>query len=362
MQAWSDNPVHHAFCVRLFLDTNILVYLIDNTYPTLNDFVEVLNESQFAEVISSRYAIFEFVGARKREHYLRIAASKTLVGQLNFSSLLKFRDDYAIPGVNFEDVILNIKASVKAEVEKIISDYNINFEYSSFHEAQLDPTFDICLASKISNQDCLIVVSSVLPQPDTSHSNVVLLTNDRVLVAHFKSAKLDDVLSSHSISSPQLLHFNNIKVADAASIKLADPIEKPALKEMVKANLIELVKHKLSRLYLGTTFEARNITFPRNGVCFKLVENYKLPENVYVTVISKDLEFIYTAKKKIIAFWHNGKPVTTDYILPADQKNNISFLIEDVDVEGKPRPVEQRIIDAVRAEGNLVFIHPDSSV
>jgi hypothetical protein len=365
MQSWSDKPIHHAFCVRLFLDTNILYYLIDNTYQTLNDFIELLNESEFAELISSRYAIFEFVGARKREHYLRIAVSN-LKGnparQVDFSSLLKFKDEYALPGINFEDVISDIKASVKAEVEKIITDYNINFEYSSFHEAQLDPTFDICLGSKISNQDCLIIVSSVLPQPKTSHSNVVLLTNDGKLVSHFKSAKLDDVLASHSISSPYMLAFDNIRVADAPPIQLTNPIEKLALKELVKSNLLALIRLKLSQRYLGTTFEARSITVPRNCVCFKLIENYNLPENVYVTVVSKDLDFIYTVKKRVGAFWHNGNPVTDGYTLPVNQKNNISFLIEDIDKEGRSTQVEQGIIDAIRAEGNLIFIHPDSTV
>jgi len=81
-----------------------------------------------------------------------------------------------------------------------------------------------------------------------------------------------------------------------------------------------------------------------------------------VTVISKDLDFIYTTKKEI-NFWHNNSQITPGYKLPVNQKDVIvSFSVKDKDEEGNEIPVEQLILDSIRAKDNLVFIHPDSFI
>lgn len=367
IQAWSDQPpIHKAFRTRFFLDTNILVYLIDSTYQSLNDFVELLCESPFVDFISSKFVIFEFVGVRKREHYLRIAAAKsklTTRGQINFSSLLKFKDDYAIPGVVFENVISDISNEVNAELERIARDFNINFDYGSFHQGQLEPTFALCLASKLSNQDCLVLISSVVPQPkpENTYSDVILLTNDGNFLNYFKTANLASVFAFHSIPSPQILPLKQIRFANAKPIQLTATLDKTILETMIKENLLAQLKDKLSDLYLGKTFKPRSSSISREVICFKLIENCVLPEDVYVTIIGKDLDFIYTVKKKIKAFWCNNVPVTKGYALPLN-KTNISFLVKDIDDEGYEKEVEQHILDEIRKEGNLVFIHPDSKV
>ncbi len=113
---------------------------------------------------------------------MRLAADSYLKlpdGKINFSSLIKYKDGYNVPKANFEDLSPNIQKEVNEEVEKISTEFGIKYDYSSLHEDQLAPTFDVCLTSKISNQDSLVLVSSVLPQPRTTYDNVVLLTNDK---------------------------------------------------------------------------------------------------------------------------------------------------------------------------------------
>lgn len=369
MKAWTD-PVHSTFCVRFFLDTNVLVYLVDETFQGLTDLIELLNNSPFSELTSSKYVIFEFVGVRKREHYLRLAAEtvRTSGGQVNFSSLIRYKDSYSIPNVDFEKVIPDIQKEVDEELKKIISYYGIDYEYSSLHKDQLQPTFDTCLSSKLDNQDCLVLISSVLPQPDCTNEDIILLTNDAKFLSDFDSAKsnIDKILSSHSISLPRLVPLNNIKLAEGGALNLTAPIDKAELEEKLTPLLLETIKKKVSSLnpslYLGTTFKPTSARFPPNGICFKLVEDYQLPENVYVTILSKELDFIYNSKKKITAFSHNGTAVTGGYELPPGRKNNISFLLEEDDEEGNPKAIDADIIDALRAEGNLVFLHPDSEV
>lgn len=366
METWSDSPVHQSYCVRFFLDTNVLVYLVDNSYQPLVDFVEILKELPFVELVSSRYVIFEFVGIRKREHYLRIAAEKSrtgIGGDLNFSAILKYKNEYEFQGAKFEDVSTDIQTRVNKEVEKIATDYGIDFEYSSCHEEQFHPAFDLCLASKIDNADCLILVSAVLPHPQTTHSNIVLLTNDQKFERGFKSAKFDQLHFFQSISPPLLLHLDTIKVSKTAkSLSLLKPIDKDALRKKINEIILVLIQNQLSHSFLGVTFKPTSKKLPKNCVCFKLVENFHLPQNAYVTVMSRDLDFIYTGKRRVEAFWHNSRPVKDDYKLPENKENNISFLIEDVDDSGNPKPIDQQIVDRIKAEGNLVFIHPDSFV
>ncbi|UPT67958.1 MAG: hypothetical protein M0D57_04660 [Sphingobacteriales bacterium JAD_PAG50586_3] len=150
-KVWSDSPIHEAFSIKFFTDTNLLVYLVDHTYPNLNNFIAILNSVGFTRVISSQYVMFEFVGVRKREHYLRVVADnsqKTPDGKINFGSLIKYQNKYDAPNVVFEDSILLVKKEVDNELESIIRDYNIDYTYSSLHQDQLSPTFDICLSFK----------------------------------------------------------------------------------------------------------------------------------------------------------------------------------------------------------------------
>lgn len=360
MKEWSDSPVHEKFAIKFFVDTNLLIYLVDNTFQSLNEFIEILNDSGFARVVSSKYVIFEFVGARKREHYLRIAAEnskKTPNGQINFGSLYKYRDSYNAPNAVFEESIEKIQKEVKAELEKIARDHSINFEYSSLHEDQLQPTFDVCLTSKISNQDSLVLVSSVLPQSKKTDS-VILLTNDSTFVSSFANGNVKDTLAQHSISIPQILAIDNIP----NNIRLTDQTERAILEERTRSFLGSLITSKLNSLYLGTTFTPDNANFPLNCICFKLVESYNLSQNVYVTIISKNLDFIYTTKSRVASFWHNGEALAHGFISPNDQKINVSCKVQTLDDGGNEADLPQGVMTELKAEGNLVFIHPDSIV
>ncbi len=358
MKTWSDSPVHEDFCIKFFLDTNLLIYLVDNSHQSLNDFVELLNASPFARLVSSRYVIFEFVGVRKREQYLRIAAKNTEKspnGSINYTSLFYKLDSYKNPNAVFEDEVENIKTAVTEEVEKIARDFNIDFEYSTFHEDQIQPTIEVCLSSKISNQDSLVLVSSVLPQSKETNY-IVLLTNDSAFVSSYLSANVSEILTNHSISSPELLKADDI----SGNIKLIgkDSTARSDLEVRVVELLINLISKKISQNYLGKTFPPTGKNFPNDCISFSMSLERTLRNGLYITVLGKNLDFIYTTKK-VVEFWNNGTPIVGEFI-PQQENRNISCKIVDVDETGTETPVQQEIIDALRTEGNLVFIHPDS--
>jgi hypothetical protein len=360
VKAWSDTPLDGYFSLRFFLDTNLLVYLIDETFPSVNRFFAALSGNPFVELISSDYVVFEFIGVRKREHYLRIAAStlKNRSGEINFSSLCKFRNDYNCPGVDFSKVAPSIRQRVQDEIEKIRTDYKIDVEYGSLHQDQLQPTFDVCLSSKLQNQDCLVLVSSVLPGRGIKDENVVFLTNDGDMVN--EASQVRDALAAHSIEPPRLFPITSFGVDKGKKLCLTAEVEPAVMQETINRNVLELIAAApaLSGRYLGRTFEPKSPNLPHGCVCFKLVENHLLPEKVYVSVISKDLDFVYTTKNRVESFRSNNTPVTAGVTLPPDKKNNISFIINDQDADGNPLGAD--VIGALRGGGNLVFVHPDS--
>jgi len=363
MQPWSDNPISEDFTVRIFSDTNILAYLVDNTYPSLNDFYEIARLSPFCELVSSKYVMFEFVGIRKREHYLRKVASKSsksFKGELNFSSLTnqKYINSFSAPEIDsFEDIVEEIKEDVQNEISNVIRDFNINFDYSNLHEGQLLPAFDLCLSTKISNHDSLVLISSILPTPKNSEKNVLLFTHDDGMASSFRNGLLvDSVLSKHQLQKPFTYLISNYqKVNFKTSIELAD------LRTHFNNGILEIIKKINKKHYLGTTFPAYSVTVPVDVVCLELVENFQLPQNVYITIISKNLDYIYTTKVKVDAFWHNGVIVTDPAILPQNQTNNVSFRISDIDENAQLVPVSNTILTSLKEKGNLVFVHPDST-
>ncbi len=67
MDKWSS-PVEE-FRINIFLDTNILVFLLDNTYPALTGFIKTLSEMSVVQLYSSEYVLSELIGLRKKERY-----------------------------------------------------------------------------------------------------------------------------------------------------------------------------------------------------------------------------------------------------------------------------------------------------
>ncbi len=365
METWSDGSVHAKFSIKLFIDTNILSYLVDNTYPSLTEFIAIAEKCDFIELVSSKYVIFEFVGIRKKEHYLRKVASKSKIattGEVNFSSLLKYQNKYEAPDVDFNIVIADIKKAVDDEINKIATEHKINYDYSVLHEDQLEPTFEICLSTKITNQDSLVLISSVLPRAKETSTNLHLLTNDADFVKFYNKSVVDPIFLKYKIDKPVVNSIDDIfAISGKNSINLKDSLlSRDRIKEHLKTSIISLIKDKNQEYYLGETFQPASVTFPADLVCFKLRKDTIVPNNIFITVIGSDLNFIYTTKVLVEALWHGNSPLPDNYISPADRTVDVAYKLMDIDDAGLHIPVDNVIINSLRSKGNLVFIHPDT--
>lgn len=353
MEAWSDKPVLENFKVKFFLDTNILVFLIDKTYSGLTKAIEIFNKSEFVDLVSSKFVIFEFVGVRKKEHYLKKSISEYSV---NISTLLKYGGKgFDVPGVEFNDIQADIKSRVEKELEELTNDFGISYSENLLHKGLLKPTFDICLASKISKEDSLVLVSSLLPEPSKPESTIHLLSKDEQFTKAFNEANLAHILSAHSLVVPKVESISKLD-SKSVIVNLTNSSDDVKLDTFLPEKFFEMIKYKNTQIYIGDTFPPTDNDFPDDVLCFKLPLNKLLPNNIFATIIAKDLSFIYSTKHNISEFWQNGKPISGQFSTTDETKSNISFKIHDGN--DKALPLEQ--MNKLREQGNAVYIHPDS--
>ena len=304
------------------------------------------------------------MGIRKREHYLRKVASnskKSSKGEINFSSLTnqKYINTFSAPEVDFPTIVGDIKRDVEEEIDNITRDLGINFGYSTVNDDQLLPTFDVCLSSKISNHDSMVLISSILPTAKDNIASVIVFTHDSDFVNSCNgNGVIDNLFQKHSLIKPNLKLISDI----GGNTNLKIDHTEAQLSGFFQLMITNVLVKRNEPKFLGLTFTPTGANFPQDCACFKLVENFALPQNVYVTVIGKALDFIYTTKVKVSSFWHNQGPVAANFVSPAApaEKLNISFKVVDKDADGNETAPSGDVMTALREPGNFVFIHPDS--
>lgn len=359
METWSDLPVRERFRIKFYFDTNILAYLIDNTYSGLTQTINYLKDSSFADLVSSKYVIFEFVGIRKKEHYLRSVLSNSTsgTGQVNMSSLLKYRDDFNAPEVEFNSVKAAIKQKVMEELEAITNNFEIDYEKNILHDSLLAPTFDIILNSKISRHDALMYISSVWADTSLKEEFVFIMSNDQSFVQKCSDSDIDATLQNHELQKPHVEWMRAMQENNSPKLNLTVATDDAQLNDYLPVKLRELIIKKNQQYFFGKTIPCGNgANFPTDLVCFSLMENTELNNNLYLTIIGKNFDFIYSTKIPIADFFN--QIAITSYPFRNTTPTNISFRPMDY-IDGVPSPLPSAIINRLRETGNLIFINPD---
>ena len=232
-------------------------------------------------------------------------------------------------------------------------DFNIDIEYSKFHEEQLQSARDVCLSSKIANQDSMVLISSVFPQP-SKNNEVVILTNDTQFYTAFNKGKVSDILQNLNICSPKFINLDTLGKMNLAGVESLQRDDN----NKINLYLFNLITKQLKNFFLGKTFTPSGENLPNNCICFKLIDGVPLKNGIYVSVLSKELDFIYTSKKPV-RFWNNGAEIF-DGFTSSEGNKNISYLITEVDENSIEIPIPNEVLAAIKAEGNHVFVHPDT--
>jgi hypothetical protein len=357
MEAWSDQPLS-PFRIKFFLDTNILSDIVDGTYSGLNIAIEYLKNSLFTDLISSRYVVFEFIDVRKKLLYLdEVNKAKGITKRHDANSIIRYKEHFERAEVDFHAFKTGMQSQIENELATIVEDLGIIFDENLLHDNLLNPTKEINLFTKISREDGLILISSIWPEESQKESFVVLLTRDKPFVDSFNEINLQPIFDFHDLNSPIVEYIESMQLNGNYHLNLTEKINDPQIADYLLNKLKELLIIKNRQFFLGKTIHPGNgPEFPLNVVCFRLEPNIPLFSNIYLTMIGKDLDFVYTTRLSISSFW-NQIPIL-NYPFQNDQPTNISFRPEEEN-NGVRNPLPQNICNKLRETGNLVFINQD---
>lgn len=341
------------FQINFFLDTNILCYLIDNTFPTLTAFITALKDMPVVQLYSSEYVLAELFEVRKKENYFHevLERSKKDGKFINISSFIKYNKRYAIPDYEYEgDLAEAVKKKVNEDVEKITYEFKIDF-LNSFNDRLLGPMKGICLSTKISREDSLVLVSSVYKNSiEEVSERVILLTGDKDFYDWATNSKAEISTAFNPGKTPYIEHINSLGngvfgyTGGTKSLKTEiENVEELAI-QYVMSCLMDTYKDRL----LGKVVIRECARAPKNLIAFKAETEVKDKE-LYTFILTKNLSFLYSPKPKSLLF-HSGKQIEVPFS-PEGGNSIVTFVCEEDDEE---------VFKVVNVEGNLVFIHPDS--
>ena len=330
--------------IKVALDTNILSYLLDGTYPNLNKFIKALSEAGLVDLFCSQFVIYELIEVRKLEHYIRKIHHKTTAGgiQMNFSSVLKYRKDWSSPELDYTEIFEDISLLVENDIKKIYDDYGIEYNDASIHKDLWKPHQELVLTSKISKEDSLVLLSSVNPEIGIIEDYVVFLTNDDKFYKAYagkgkeRIEKLDEIFVNNNIPQPSVLKINDVvlpisktKFDIIKDIKTDDEI-----KQFVHTFICEHFHLKNSINYLGKI--SKNGCGTNSMLCFKLSYEKELRNKIYLSILTKELKVI-NIQKELNSFWAGGSQIEI-YTYGADENitNSENISVSLIDEDGNP--------------------------
>ena len=341
------------FQINFFLDTNILCYLIDNTYPALTAFITTLKEMPVVQLYSSEYVLAELFEVRKKENYFHEVweRSKRDGKFINISSFITHNKRYDIPDYEYKgDLAEAVKKKVNEDVEKITNEFKIDF-LNSFNDRLLGPMKGICLSTKISREDSLVLVSSVYKNNiEEISGRVILLTGDKDFHDWATNSRAEISTAFNPGKTPDIEHIESLGKVVAGYMGVTKNLrtEIENVRELAIQYVMSCLKVTYQNRLLGkvTVRECKGAL--KHMIAFKAETELKDKE-LYTFILTKDLSFLYSPKRKS-GLYHSNNPIEVPFS-PKGGNNIVTFVCDEDDEE---------VFKAANVEGNLVFIHPDS--
>ena len=343
--------VEEAYRINVYLDTNILIDYVENKFPLLNQSIDYLSKNPFVNLRSSHFVLFEFTEIRKAMLFWK---NVDPLESSPFDNRVKseIKKEWKYKNVDYSVYKDEITQTVLAELEKFKTDLGLNFDEHVLHEELVYPTSSLCLATKISREDCLVMVSCMYPNENLKLDHCLLLTRD---AQYFKAVQenvneVQQVFEDNELNTPVLIRTQNLQ-DDSSGVKynLYDNNNPQANIEQFWVHLIlNTIKQKLPTLYLGKTYNYGTKGVAANCIYFELDgANTMLQDSTGLLFIRNDL-----SSCNIIAgpfeYWNNGNKINLPHSNPEFPR--YSFLKEKI---------APQLLSKLREEGNLVFYNYD---
>lgn len=352
--------VDEEYRVNIYLDTNILVDYIEGTYPLLNKSIDYLCSCPFVNLRSSHYVLFEYTEVRKYNLFMS-KSDKTKSANFKdklyslFSRKDRELDKDAIKArikktwnrnnVDYNHIKTEIINKIQEELDLLKNKLDLDFDEHVLHEALVFPTNSLCLSTKISKEDCLVMVSCMHPKEKKKLEHCILLSRDDQYYKSYQNNinDVDAVFQASNLVLPQFIHTNKIMHHQNKQLNLYKN-SSIDISEVWNDIICAALKAKHSDSYIGETY-----SFGKKGISAQCVYfdtknlNITLQESDGLLFISKDL----TTKISIAGpfeYMNNGNKITLPHRNP--QFTKYSFL---------PSSVASDILVKLRQKGNLVF-------
>lgn len=333
--------------VNIYLDTNILVDYVEGQYPLLNRSIDYLAKCPCVTLRSSHYVLFELTEVRKFHLFLDLLEPEIAKEFREKKATVK--KSWKIGNVDYNDHKGAIKATISNELNKLKQDLNINFDEHVLHEHLVHPTNSLCLSTKISKEDCLVMVSCMNPTSSAEDKlrSCILLSRDEQYCKAFNESKADaiHVFNENELELPEMLRTENLslKVGATQYNLYQDDEQEIQIETFWNALVKEHLKKNLGDLYLGETYVYGNKE-PENKCVYFMIENPEktLEPSEGLIFISPDLSDRYSLKGPF-EYWNN-KRIKLPYCNPEDTK--YSFMPENISAER---------LQQLRREGMIVY-------
>lgn len=348
--------------IKVALDTNILSYLLDDTYESLNLLVQYFNSIDFVEIECSNFVLYELIGVRKLEHYIRKLSDESKKGKkkVNFSSLFRYRSKWNAPELPYSRCSKHVKTEVEKELEQLTTGCSIKFT-GDIHKDVWEPHKDFVLSSKLSKEDCMVLMSSVFPHIGKTQDNLLFFTNDEDFYNAYNQKEdnktdINKVFCDYSINKPNVCHIKNIPCSDRGDnhLDLRKELNGDRIKSFANIFVFNHLKKANCKYYLGNIIKCKSKK--DNLLCFRLYAD-QLNKDIYLTIVTKELQIVNIPKRQK-AFWSHGEITSFPYS-PTESEDSREISIRLLDDSGESL-LSQEEWSNVKVNGNLVFIHPDS--
>lgn len=342
--------IEPEYRINVYLDTNILLDYVAGEFPLLVKTVDFLAKCPFVYLRSSHYVLFEFTENRKaRLFWEKTDPSKSNPYDSKMSSNLK--KNWAYEGKDYSEFRDEIVEQVSVELDSIKNNLQIDFDEHVLHDGLVYPTNSLCLKTKISKEDCLVMVSCMNPDTSVYLDHCLLLTRDSQYFSSYTENRkeVESVFNASGLNMPQLVRTADMKLDEhSPHYNLYDENGRQDIEKfwcgLILKTLVEIRKSR----YVGTTY-----TFGTTGVASRCVY-FNMNGDSKILKRSDGLYIIFNdlAGKVILAapdeYW-NGEKITLPHSNP--DFPNYSFL---------PTGINDATLAKLRVQGNLVFYDGDT--
>lgn len=338
--------VDPEYKVNVYLDTNILFDYVENQFPLLTKSIDFLVQCPFVYLRSSHYVLFEFTENRKIKLFWE-KADPTKSEEYN-KVKYKIKQSWKYKDKEYSEFREDITKQIEAELNLFRNKLDINFDEHVLHEGLVYPTNSLCLQTKISKEDCLVMVSCMNPFKDMKLDHCLLLTRDEQYYKAYNEnpVESDKVFNDNGLQKPILIRTEELSLGrHSPQYNLYDDNGRTDIESYWIGLISKMLRTLRLREYVGSTYMHGATETATKCLYFEMDGPDKtLNETAGLYFVFNDL-----TKGTILSgpfeFWNQEK-ITLPHTNPDFPK--YSFKAEGIDAE---------LLSKLREDGNLVFYY-----